>query len=100
MFYILKSQIKTNLIKTNQTKNYFLFSLNYLNMSNNIYCNTVVINNYPSRPTYKEILASQNDQPATAKVSFHSNRSPKDILCSNNDSIYASSPSLLIIIIG
>ena len=58
-------------------------------MSNTIYCNTVVINNHPPRPTYKEILASPIDQPTAgaAKVPFDPNRSPMNIRCSNNNKL-------------
>ena len=38
-------------------------------MSNTIYCNTVVINNC-SKPTYKEILASQSGHASVAQ--YHS----------------------------
>ena len=72
----------------NQT-NYSVFLLKTLTMSNNIYCNTVVINNHTPKPTYKEILASPYGQPTVraAQVPFYPNRSPLDCKRPNNDMV-------------
>lgn len=44
-------------------------------MSFNITCNTVVLNNYQSKPTYKEILASQSGHASIAQCHSHGKRS-------------------------
>ena len=81
----MKSQIKTNLIKTIKLLNHLKIRLDNSNMNNNIKCETVIINNYVGKPTYKEILTSRPAQPVAARLHSRSIKSSKDIQCSKFD---------------
>ena len=44
-------------------------------MSFNITCNTVVVNNYQSKPSYRDILVPRSEQPSAAKDHSNGKRS-------------------------
>ena len=46
-----------------------------MSSTNNIRCNTVIINNHASRPSYKEVLVSNSVQPSPVKVHSKDKRS-------------------------
>ena len=46
-----------------------------MSSTNNIRCNTVIINNHASRPSYKEVLVSNSVQPSPVKVHSEDQRS-------------------------